>query len=98
MIDIMRHYSRYVPCIEKEITTTIDSTGESVNLVISFLHQILFGGDQLTCAHARSAMKNVTNTDNAASKLLGLLPVVEDWHAQLNLLDVRNLQFINNQN
>ena len=40
-------------------------------------HCLLFGGDQLTAARAQ---QNVMNTDEDHKNLLGITPVVEDWH------------------
>jgi hypothetical protein len=91
MIDIMNHFSKYVPSF---LFINVGSAGETVQLKSFHHHQILFGGDQLTCAQARSAQKNVVNGNNALSGLDGLISVVEDWHAQLNLLNVSDLLVI----
>lgn len=85
MIEIMKLFIKeYVPAINKEIGVSIPSTNESMTIK----HKILFGGDQLTVACARSAIKQVQNSDTDSEKILGLLPVVEDWHTKQMLLMV----------
>ena len=91
MIEIMQNLNQYVPFRMREDVISIDSTSGVVPVNVFESHQILFGGDQLTVAHARSAKRNVSNGDNGLSRLDGLIPVVEDWHSQLNLLTVRLL-------
>jgi L1 cell adhesion molecule like protein len=89
MIDIMNHlHSNYVPTLEKEETVVVGSTQEKVDVIASKTHKILFGGDQLTAARARSAIRNVDNGDTASSKLSGLIPVIEDWHTKMTVLVV----------
>ena len=44
-------------------------------------HQTLFGGDQLTACRCRGAQSARINDDDTAERLIGLVPVVEDWHA-----------------
>ena len=89
MIEIMSHHQEeYVPSVEEDCEFFIESTGENLQLKKSQSHKILFGGDQLTVARARSAQQNVVNSDSDRKKLVGLIPVVEDWHTKLNLLSV----------
>ena len=47
------------------------------------IHPILIGGDQLTACRARGAKKAKVNSFEAESRLDGLIPVAEDWHARL---------------
>ena len=54
----------------------------------SVLHPVLFGGDQLTVARGRAAIKGKVNSQSATKKLSGLVPVIEDWHAKANFLSV----------
>jgi len=51
-------------------------------------HQILFGGDQLTVCRARGAQSARFHDDEAAERIEGLLPVVEDWHTRMTLMRV----------
>ena len=90
MIEIMQKITKYVPSREKEVTVNIDSIKESVLLKVMETHPVLFGGDQLTMARARSAKRNVFNGDSGLFRLEGLIPVIEDSHSQLTLLSVRN--------
>ena len=52
----------------------------SVNVQDAVLHPLLFGGDQLTAARARGI--------SPMTRLEGLIPCAEDWHAKVNLLEV----------
>ena len=87
MIEIMAyHHNEYVPLVEKEISTEIETLNAQVKLKASEIHCILFGGDQLTAARARSAKRHVANADSDTGKLHGLIPVTEDWHTKMSLL------------
>ena len=50
----------------------------------------LFGGDQLTVARGIGAQRIRANSEEGASRLEGLIPVVEDWHAKVCFLGVRD--------
>ena len=50
--------------------------------------QLLFGGDQLTAARARGAIRQRQNSLTAKQRLEGLNPVTEDWHAKVVLITV----------
>ena len=89
MIEIMQDLSKYVPFQQREAAVNIESTVEVTSVKAFESHQILFGGDQLTVARARSAKRNMANGDSGLSRLEGFIPVVEDWHSQLTLLSVR---------
>lgn len=89
MIEIMTEiHNKYVPSVEIEMQSHIESIGESITFKVSESHKILMGGDQLTAARARAAKRNVANADSDDIKLVGLLPTVEDWHTKMNLLSV----------
>ena len=60
-------------------------TGDSTQ-VRSF--PTLFGGDQLTTERARTVRNVLSNSDSASSRLEGLIPVTEDWHAKMCLYKV----------
>ena len=51
-------------------------------------HYTLFGGDMLTAARARGSKNIVSNSQRGKDRLEGVIPVVEDWHAKLCLLEV----------
>ena len=51
---------------------------------------IITGGDQLTVARSRSCKRIRSNSTRGRDRLEGLVPVVEDWHAKVSFLDVRN--------
>ena len=80
-MEILSHLQQYVPA--KEYTRDIynSSISEMVLEQKAEVRQLLFGGDQLTVARARGAMCNDT-------RLEGIIPVVEDWHAEVSIRDV----------
>ena len=49
MLDIMLTLHQYVPGVESKEQYLIASIGETVPITTVKYHQILFGGDQLTC-------------------------------------------------
>jgi len=83
MIEIMESIKRYVPfTIDKSIT--LDGVPKT-----DILETYLFGGDQLTCARARSAKCHCQDSATPLEKLDGLEPGVEDWHTEMCLFEVR---------
>ena len=83
MIEILTHLHQYVPVKEHTKNVFIPSTSEVVTAQEAKVKQVLFGGDQLTAARARGAIKAMSNASTAAKRLQGLIPVCEDWHAQV---------------
>jgi len=80
----MESIQKYVPfTIDKSIT--LDGVPKT-----DILETCLFGGDQLTCARARSAKRHRQDSATPLEKLDGLEPVVEDWHAKMRLFEVRS--------
>ena len=75
-IDIMESLQKYSPCTQLPV---VGHDGSEIS--VDIFHHILFGGDQLTVARARSAQAQRENTDRGALRLEGLVPVLEDWHA-----------------
>jgi L1 cell adhesion molecule like protein len=88
MIDIMTHLHQF-PTVSTSQERVI-STGETVHEESATLHPIIVGGDQLTAARARSAIKSKTNAHTHSQMLSGLVPAAEDWHTKANFLGVSN--------
>ena len=85
MVCILEHsHQQYVPTLEQERAVQNVYSGEYMLQV----HRVLLGGDQLTVARARSCQRSRGNSDSNLSKLSGVIPVVEDWHAGVTLLTV----------
>lgn len=89
MVDIITHIHTYVPVKKYSEDYTIQESGETVSVPKSRVFPVLFGGEQLTAARARGAKRVKVNSAEASSHLDGIIPVAKDWHAQLNLLEVR---------
>lgn len=77
----------YVPTVAAEGTHTLP-TGHQVTFDDTKFHEILFGGDQLTVARARGAQVLRSTHDSAVSRITGLIPVIEDWHARMTMMKV----------
>ena len=77
MIDIMENLHAYVPIAP--------SSGDVEE---KHLKKVLFGGDQLTVARARTAQHTRINSDSHSNALHGLVPFAADWHAEFNLMEV----------
>ena len=88
MADILNHLQQYVPMnsIKGEIVDPDD--GEVVKITVDEFHYTLFGGDQLTAERATGAKRSLTNENRGRDRLEGLVPVIEDWHANVCLLKV----------
>ena len=87
MVDIMTHLHQYVPTLSSSHDRII-STGETVKEERAAIHSILIGGDQLTVARTRGAIKAKVNSQTPSKRLSGIIPVVEDWHAKANFFGV----------
>ena len=85
MSDILDHHSTYVPM--KEIVEEQDGD----HLKMHYFHHILFGGDQVTASRTRSAKRMRQNAELGKAKLQGFIPIIEDWHAKVVLLEVKTL-------
>ena len=87
MSRIMDELHKYVPAKDIHCQNILPN-GETDEETTEKLYQVLFGGDQLTVARARSAIGMRRTHDSNKEKLQGLIPVVEDWHARVTLLQV----------
>ena len=59
-----------------------------LNLMTQNLMLSLLGGDQLTVVRIRSTQALRDTLDSATERYEGLIPVIEDWHARVILLQV----------
>lgn len=66
----------------------VPGSDEPVNVDDLDYATILLGGDQLTVARARGSQLIRSNSGTNKDSLVGLLPVVEDWHTKLCLMQV----------
>ena len=84
MTDILRHLQAYVPCVPTKKVFTV----EPFEQTDYHLLPTLVGGDQLSVARARGSILLQDSSENQFDKLSGLLPVSEDWHAKVCLMQV----------
>ena len=87
MLFIIDDLHRYVPCVPYQVSR-INRKGDTVIEERAQFHKILVGGDQLTSARMRSAIKMKVNSQTDCKRLCGIIPVVEDWHTKVNFLRV----------
>ena len=85
MRNILKEVYKYVPTVTCSSSSSGDESHESIP-ASSF--PVLFGGDQLTTERARTVKNVLSNSDASASRLEGLIPVTEDWHAKMCLYKV----------
>ena len=84
MIDILEEYKIYIPSKVIMLNETIpdsDNTEDRVYVTT------LVGGYCLSVTRARGARYIRRTSELAVHRLDGFLPVVEDWHATLCLLE-----------
>lgn len=94
MVEIMDALHKYVPTKKIEMPYTNEEEGVSGSYTEDHMVPLLFGGDQLTCARARSSQLARKNSNSKADALLGLIPCCEDWHAKVMLLTVRSFEIV----
>ena len=82
MVDICQFMHKYVPGHEDNE----ESTSQPV--------KILSGGDYLTFERHRSAQASMANGRTPSSRLEGLIPKMEEFHNQAELLKVCRFYFI----
>lgn len=87
MISIMGSLHKYVPTTHQQKQFQL-STGKLETADEYSFHQLLIGGDQLTCARIRGSQKARISEENDKDRLLGLVAVAEDWHTKVCLLEV----------
>uniref|UniRef100_A0A1X7V5T2 Uncharacterized protein n=1 Tax=Amphimedon queenslandica TaxID=400682 RepID=A0A1X7V5T2_AMPQE len=79
MCKIMEKYHQYVPQL-KQVEKVLSQSGD-----IDEVHKLkawdtLYGGDQLTVAHASGGKAIRSGHEEPEQQLKGLTPVLEDWH------------------
>lgn len=87
MIQILTHAQKYVPSKTVKRNLVLPSKN-TISYEEEHYAVTLIGGDQLTVARARGAQRIRSNSTKSEDRLDGLLPVTEDWHAKMCLLQV----------
>lgn len=88
MVDILAALHKYVPLHEVQGTTRLTETQEDEPTTIEIVHKVLFGGDLLTAVRAKGAQRIRQNSEHPVGRLEGFIPVAEDWHAKVALMEV----------
>ena len=95
VIKVLEIVQGYAPSIdvERELVVPDQSDGATTIRLEDKQYAVsLVGGDQLTVARIRGAQKIRGNSETSEQRFGGLLPVAEDWHAKMCLLEVRHQQ------
>ncbi len=87
MTEILEHHHSYVPAVNCEVVIP----QENGPLQDQKFLTTLVGGDYLSVARARGAQVIRSTSELMKDTLNGLLPVAEDWHAKVCLMEVRNI-------
>ena len=92
---ILDQVQKYTPTIVTD-EKVISANGNEYLFKKENMHEILIGGDQLTVTRARSAIAIRRDSDTIANKekLLGVRPVIEDWHARMVLMQVSHTLYM----
>uniref|UniRef100_A0A1X7THQ5 DUF6589 domain-containing protein n=1 Tax=Amphimedon queenslandica TaxID=400682 RepID=A0A1X7THQ5_AMPQE len=90
MKEILEHLHQYVPKVvsTRQYQVPGNDNSKEVTVIDEKVHHILLGGDQLSQARARGALKSKANSQTPSTKLNGFIPTVEDWHTKLTLFEV----------
>ena len=85
MVDILEEYKKYVPSTAVKLLEPIPGSG--IDEDRSYI-TTLVGGDYLSVARARGAQQIRMNSELEKHRLNGMLPVAEDWHVKVCLIEV----------
>ena len=85
MVQIMEKLQEYVPTLSEKK----EYIGAATTLCDATFHRVIMGGDHLTAERGRGAQRIWMNGRNPVLRLEGIETVALDWHAKLNVLEVR---------
>ena len=80
MLEILKYCNEYVPKFR-----TTSAEGEEEDRIV---HKIPLGGDHLTVERGVSAAASVADSDTPFERLEGLILKHEDFHCEMNILQV----------
>ena len=87
MSHALEHYMQFVPKTEANGFLLLPN-GDKIEFDDTKFDAKLIGGDQLTVVRIRSTQALRDTLDSATERYEGLIPVIEDWHARVILLQV----------
>ena len=87
---ILGNFHQFVPTVERMGKLALPN-GSYLDFDDTRFHQVLVGGDQLTVARARGAQGGHAGHDTPLERLVGVIPVVEDWHCRMTLMRVSDI-------
>ena len=74
--------------IKSEVIDIMENLQQYVPAKGGAVHNLMFRGDQLTASRARACSDLRLNSDTAFGRLDTFVPIAEDWHTFLVLLNV----------
>ena len=87
MSHILHHYMQLVPTVEADGFLVL-ANGSKIPFDDTRFDTKLLGGDQLTVVRVRSTQALCDTLDSAVQRFSGIVPVIEDWHTRVILLQV----------
>lgn len=87
MNQILAHFMQFVPTLSKEGELSLPNGG-TLSYDDTEFFKLLLGGDQLTAVRIRGTQALRVTQDEAVDRLEGLIPVAEDWHSRMAVVDV----------
>ena len=87
MSHILHHYMQLVPTVEADGFLVL-ANGNKIPFDDTRFDTKLLGGDQLSVVRVRSTQALCDTLDSAMQCFNGIVPVVEDWHTRVILLQV----------
>lgn len=88
MVDILTALHKYVPLHEVQLPISEQGAQVHEKAIVEILYKLLFGGDLLTAIRAKGAQRIRQNSEHPVGRLEGFIPVCEDWHAKVVLMEV----------
>ncbi len=73
MVDIVAYLHQYVPHLERTEEHAVPNSTDVEVVFDASMHQIMFGGDQLTKVRATAAIKIKANAESPTSRLEGIM-------------------------
>ena len=89
MTEVLEHYQTYIPSISCEKNIPGTGIAQDKKIVTT-----LVGGDYLSVARARGAQLIRSTSELTKHSLVGMLPVTEDWHANVCFMEASLFQYL----
>ena len=92
MVEILEHYQQYIP--HGNVNVNVPGSTETVDK--QYITTLIVR-DYLSASRARGGQIIRSNSEFQEHGLGGIMPVAEDWHAKVCLMEVRMFFFMSDQ-